>query len=88
MADLEEIISFRRATLKRTSPSNQRGELLDLANPLLEKCEKLGSVTDANEAINLGRTALESCLPGHPDHASSQGCLVNYLRANIRKRGA
>ncbi|KAI6104191.1 hypothetical protein EDD16DRAFT_1468351, partial [Pisolithus croceorrhizus] len=88
IADLGGIVSLRRATLERTPPSDQCRQLLNLANSLVRRFEKLGSVTDVREAVDLGRTALELCPSGHPNHEMSHDCLANYLDAWIEKRSA
>ncbi|KAI5987409.1 hypothetical protein F5J12DRAFT_555154 [Pisolithus orientalis] len=88
MADLEAIVSLRWAMLECTPQPDQCRTVLNLANSLLERFEKLGLATDVKEAINLGRTALELCPLGHPDRTLSQDCLANYLDAKSRKQGA
>ncbi|KIO12623.1 hypothetical protein M404DRAFT_113912, partial [Pisolithus tinctorius Marx 270] len=67
MADLEEVITLRRATLERTPLQDQSRPLLSLADCLCEKFQKLGLVADIEEAVKLGRAAFTLCAPGHPD---------------------
>ncbi|KIK22676.1 hypothetical protein PISMIDRAFT_102091, partial [Pisolithus microcarpus 441] len=78
--DLEEIISLRRAALKRIPPPSRCRALLNLANALHEQSQKQRMRDSLTEAIRLARTALNVYPPGHPNRALPQNHFTSYVR--------
>ncbi|KAI6111674.1 hypothetical protein EDD16DRAFT_948267 [Pisolithus croceorrhizus] len=85
LVDLEEIISLRRVVLEFTPASDRCKPLLNLADSLYEKYQKLGSAGDIEEALRLVHTASQLSSPEHPDSVLSQEHLTRFLKAKIRK---
>ncbi|KAI6143856.1 hypothetical protein EDD17DRAFT_198087 [Pisolithus thermaeus] len=83
LADLEDIISLRRIVLESTPAPERWKPLLNLADSLYEKYQKLGSVDNIEEALRLMYTAWQLCPPGHPDFALFREHFSRYLNAKV-----
>ncbi|KAI6011591.1 hypothetical protein EDC04DRAFT_2905379 [Pisolithus marmoratus] len=97
VADLDEAVTLGRAALELYPPghSSHGAALSNLAFDLgkrfkevFEQIRQSGAVADLEEAVTLGRAALELCPPGHRDHGPSLSSLAFDLGKRFRQQAA